>query len=125
MVSRMPMGWLTLCARHEFREGDAEAGPRSVRAAEHGRELHVRVPARGGDVQVRPRFPAGELADEHASQYGPRLAVFRVAQVRDLAAKEDAVVGVDRQAPDSISRLDGGSLDLRPELVVVADRRGS
>src|SRR3981189_23969 len=116
----MPMGWLTLCARHEFREGDAEAGPPSVRAAGHRRTLHVRVPARRGDVQVRPRFAAGELADEHTSQYGPRLAVFRVAQVGDLASEEDAVVGVDRQAPDPIARVDGGSLDLSPELVVVA-----
>src|SRR5229473_2930659 len=105
MVSRMPIClWLTLDPGHEFRQFDAKPGARAAWAAQDGGQLAVRVPARCGDVEMGPRLAAGELADEHPSEYGPGLAVLRVAQVRDLAAKEDSIVGEDRQAPDPIAR---------------------
>src|ERR1700682_6013795 len=110
MVSRMPMGWLTLGARHEFRERDAQPGPRPAGSAQHSRELGVRVPARARDVQVRPGLSAGELTDEHASQYGAGLPILSVAEVCDLAAQEDPVIGQDRQPADAGPRNRRGTI---------------
>src|SRR5579864_7411891 len=99
---------LTLGACHEFRKLDAEAGSGATRPTQHRCQLRVRIPARGRDVEVGPRLSAGELAYEHAAEDGSRLAVLGVAQVRDLAAKEDPVVGIDRQAPYPVTCLAGG-----------------
>src|SRR5216684_4814116 len=96
---------------HEVGELDAEPGACPARAAEHGRELDIRVPGGGRDVDVSPWLPAGELRDEYAAHDGPRLAVLGVAEVGDLAAQQDAIVGVDRQAPDAVARLARRALD--------------
>src|SRR5882762_3038547 len=125
MVSRMSIGWLTLSTRHEFRQRDTQPGSGPAGTAKHGGQLSVRIPARRGDIEVRPGLPARELADEHASQYGASLPVLGVAQVCDLAAQKDAVIGEDRQPPDAISGIDGSLLDHGPESVVVADPRRS
>jgi len=70
-----------------------------------------------------PGLAARELADEHASQYGARLPVLGVAQVCDLTAQQDPVVGENRQPPDAIAGIDSRLLDQTPESVVVADGR--
>jgi len=102
---------LTLSPRHQFRKGYAESGARPARSPQHRGQLRVRVPARRRDVEVRPGLPAGELADEHAAEDHPGLAVLGVAKVGDLAAQEDPVVGEHGQPPDPVSGVRGGSLE--------------
>src|SRR5712692_87044 len=105
MVSSSGTRSLTPGPGHEFRQLDADACAGSCWAAQHGGQLRVGVPARGGDVEVGPGLAGDELAYEHATQDGPGLAVLRVPQVGDLASQQDAVVGVDRKPPDSVSGL--------------------
>src|SRR6266567_5192059 len=102
-------------ASHELSQLDAQPRPRAAGPAEHSGQLEVGVPRGGGDVDVCPRLAAGELGDEHTAQDRPRFAVLGVAQVGDLAAEEDAVVGVDRQPPHSVAGFARRPVDELPE----------
>src|SRR5947208_17089069 len=86
-------------------------------------QIVVYVPGGGRVVDVSPWLADRELGDEHSTHDRASLTVLGVAQIGDLAAEQDAVVGVDRQTPDTVTCLARRSLHHRPELVVVADGR--
>src|SRR5437764_2415522 len=57
---------LTSFGGHQFREVDADPGPRPGRRSRDGRQLALVVPGAGRDVQVDPGLAFHELLDEHA-----------------------------------------------------------
>src|ERR1700682_4500087 len=118
-----PSESLTRRPGHEFRELDAEARAGSRGAAQHRGELGVRIPARSRDVEVRPGLATSELADEHASQYGPGLPILGVPEIGDLAAEQHAVVSVDWQPPHAIAGLAGGVRGQPPEPLLLSGAR--
>ena len=65
--------------------------------------LRLLGPRGAGDVEVRPRQPAGELLQEHRRRDRARRTAADVRQVGDLAAQLFAVVVEERHRPGAIA----------------------
>src|ERR1017187_9258994 len=95
----------TLAAAEEPREPHQGAHRRAGRAARNLLEVGLLVPHRSRDVEVPPRQPARERADEHGTSDGAGFAPAPVAHVGDLALDAHVVLRAHGQLRKTVAGL--------------------